>query len=67
MKNRLKRRVALSFSSWFCIPDQGMNDFEILSRASAFIVKARPNNAVNFNISNIIVNFFYYLLYSILV
>lgn len=31
---------ALSFSSWFCVPDQGMIDFEILNRASAFLVRA---------------------------
>lgn len=34
------RRSALSFSSWFCLPEQGMKDFEILNRASAFLVRA---------------------------
>lgn len=37
------KRYALSLSIWFCIPDQGMKDFEILCRTSAFIVKSRPN------------------------
>lgn len=37
----MKRRYALSISSWFCIPDQGMKDLEMLSRASAFLVKAK--------------------------
>lgn len=31
---------ALSISSWFCVPEHGMNDLEILCRASAFLVKA---------------------------
>jgi hypothetical protein len=29
-----------SLSAWFCIPEQGMDGFEIMSRASAFLVKA---------------------------
>ena len=34
-------RASFSISSWFCIPEEGMEDMEILSRASGFIVKAR--------------------------
>jgi len=33
-----KRRVVASISSWFCVPEQGMKDLEILSRGSCFIV-----------------------------
>lgn len=40
------RKLALSLSSWFCVPEQGMKDFEILCRASAFLVKSKP--AANF-------------------
>lgn len=38
---RAGRRLSLSFSSWFCVPEQGMKDFEILNRASAFLVRSR--------------------------
>ena len=34
------RRLSCSLSAWFCLPEQGMEGFEILSRASAFLVKA---------------------------
>jgi hypothetical protein len=34
----MKRNLAFSFSSWFCVPELGMKDFEILCRASCFIV-----------------------------
>jgi len=27
----LKRRVVTSISSWFCIPEEGMKDFEVRS------------------------------------
>lgn len=41
----MKSIRALSFSSWFSVPDQGMKDFEILCRASAFLlpVKSKVN------------------------
>jgi len=32
------RRVCLSISSWFCVPEQGMKDLEVLCRASAFML-----------------------------
>ena len=35
------RRAAWSMTSWFCIPDEGMKDLEVLCRASAFLVKAK--------------------------
>ena len=35
---RAPRRICLSVSSWFCIPEQGMKDMDILCRSSAFIV-----------------------------
>ena len=38
-----QRQFSLSISSWFCIPEQGMKEFEILSRASAFVVKANSS------------------------
>ena len=33
-------RFALSISSWFCVPEQGMKEFEMLCRASALFLKA---------------------------
>ena len=33
-----------SLSAWFCVPEQGMDGFEIMSRASAFLVKADVDN-----------------------
>ena len=35
------RKFALSISAWFCVPEQGMKEFEILSRASAFLLKRK--------------------------
>jgi len=35
------KRFALSLSSWFCVPEQGMRDMEILCRASAFLVRSK--------------------------
>ena len=35
------RRAAWSMTSWFCIPEEGMKDLEVLCRASAFLVKAK--------------------------
>eukprot|EP01038_Epipyxis_sp_PR26KG_P003973 gene3973-5693_t len=32
---------SMTVSSWFCLPDQGMKDLEILSRSSACIIKAQ--------------------------
>jgi hypothetical protein len=37
------RKLALSITSWFRVPEQGMKEFEVLSRASAFLVKSRFN------------------------
>ena len=39
--SRAPRKLALIISSWFCVPEQGMQQFEVLSRASAFLVKSR--------------------------
>lgn len=39
-QNMAKKGLAFSFSSWFCIPNQGMKDFDILCRASCFLVPA---------------------------
>lgn len=39
----LDKRFALSLSSWFIVPEFGMRDLEILSRASAFVVKGRSS------------------------
>ena len=35
------RKSAVSISTWFCIPEQGMVDKEILCRASAFLVSSK--------------------------
>ena len=43
----LKKKVSLSLSSWFCIPEQGMKDFEILCRASAFLIKSKNYQPTN--------------------
>jgi len=32
------RRVVASISAWFCVPEQGMKDMEILSRGSCFLL-----------------------------
>ncbi len=37
----LGSRFALSFSSWFLVPGEGMKGFEILNRASACLVRAK--------------------------
>ena len=44
------KRAAVSVSSWFCIPEQGMKDFEILSRASGFLVPAQAQYRKQFHI-----------------
>eukprot|EP01041_Mallomonas_annulata_P000350 gene350-628_t len=36
-----KKRFVLSISSWFCLPEQGMKDFEILCRGSAFLIPSK--------------------------
>lgn len=38
-----KKKLSVSVSAWFCIPEQGMEEMEILSRASAFMVKSMNN------------------------
>jgi hypothetical protein len=40
------QRFSLSFTSWFCVPDQGMKDFEVLCRASAFLLPASKNVSI---------------------
>jgi hypothetical protein len=40
MKSVGSRKVCLSLSSWFCIPEQGMKEMEILCRGSAFLIAA---------------------------
>ena len=37
-------RFALSLSSWFCVPEQGMKDMEILCRGSAFLVRSQSSS-----------------------
>ena len=34
-------RVAFTHSSWFCLPSQGMKEFELLGRASAFLTQVK--------------------------
>jgi hypothetical protein len=36
-----RKRIAYSISSWFCVPEEKMVDFEILNRASAFLVNSK--------------------------
>jgi hypothetical protein len=36
------KKLAMSITAWMCVPERGMKDFEVLCRASAFIVKAKP-------------------------
>ena len=40
----VKKRITVSISTWFCIPEQGMKDMEILCRSSAFAVRSRSKN-----------------------
>ena len=35
------KKLALSITSWMCVPEQGMRDFEVLCRASAFLIRAK--------------------------
>jgi hypothetical protein len=46
------RRVVASFSSWFCLPEQGMKDMEILSRASCFLTPFNNSSVANTSTSN---------------
>lgn len=39
---RALKTTVMSITSWFCIAEQGMKDFEVLCKASAFLVKANP-------------------------
>ena len=39
--NVLRNRFSLSLSTWFCIPEQGMKDLEILSRSSASVIRTK--------------------------
>ena len=48
-----RRHFALSISTWFCAPEQGMKEFEILNRSSAFLVKSRPNKQVSYSYYNL--------------
>lgn len=36
----LQKRHALALTTWFCSPDLGMTDYEVLIRSSAFVVKS---------------------------
>jgi hypothetical protein len=47
MRSRAVYRHTLSISSWFCVPEQGMNQFEILSRGSAFLVQSDASRMVS--------------------
>ena len=40
----VKKRITVSISTWFCIPEQGMKDMEILCRSSAFAVRSKSQN-----------------------
>lgn len=40
--HKLRQKLSLSVSSWFCIPENGMKDMEILCRGSGVIIKS-PN------------------------
>lgn len=44
----LGRRFSVSFTSWFCIPEQGMKDMEVLSRGSAFLIPTLNRNGNDF-------------------
>ena len=35
------KKVAVSISTWFRVPEEGMTEFEILCRASAFLVRSK--------------------------
>eukprot|EP00960_Hanusia_phi_P001094 30007-Hanusia_phi.AAC.3 len=39
--NEKPKHLSYCISSWFCVPEKGMQEFEFLSRASGFIVKSR--------------------------
>ena len=52
-----RRRIALSMSSWFVVPEFDMKDLEILSRASAFLVRAQS--------SQVLLSFPFFFLFSL--
>ena len=44
--NKIRSRLSLSLSTWFCIPEQGMKDLEILSRSSASVIRTKKHDNV---------------------
>ena len=43
----VRKKLTVSLSTWFCLPDKGMMDMEILCRASAFVVKSSSQGYKN--------------------
>jgi hypothetical protein len=35
------RKLAVSITTWFCVPEFGMKDMEVLCRGSAFLVRTK--------------------------
>jgi hypothetical protein len=38
------KKLAMSITTWMCVPEFGMKDLEVLCRGSAFLVPARAWN-----------------------
>lgn len=50
MLEGLQKRNALALTTWFCSPDLGMKDYEVLIRSSAFVVKSNLSEGPGYHI-----------------
>lgn len=46
----LEKRHALALTTWFCSPELGMKDYEVLIRSSAFIVKSTLSHGPGYHV-----------------
>mmetsp|Transcript_24772 Transcript_24772/g.41903 ORF Transcript_24772/g.41903 Transcript_24772/m.41903 type:complete len:331 (-) Transcript_24772:234-1226(-) len=46
----LEKRNVLALTTWFCSPDLGMQDYEVLIRSSAFIVKSNLSHGPGYHV-----------------
>jgi hypothetical protein len=46
----LQKRKALALTTWFCSPDLGMKEYEVLIRSSAFIVKSKLSEGPGYHV-----------------
>lgn len=46
----MEKKQSLALTTWFCSPDLGMTDFEVLIRSSAFLVKSKVAKGPGYHI-----------------